>query len=273
MTAGGLLWVAPAALATSTTSANWSGYAAHRAGVRFHSVTGEWRVPTPDCVAGSPGYSSIWVGLGGYSERSTALEQAGTEIDCTQSGKAHYFDWYELVPAAPQSLSLGVKPGDLMRVSVTASGRRVTIVVSDLTDRRTFRKSFYPSKLDTTSAEWIVEVPSECTSSGRCFTLPLADFGQASLFAARATTTAGGAGAITSRRWNTTKITLQPSGPRFISEMAARAGEAVPSPLTAGGSAFTVSYEAISLPGGGSGPFVTTRASGVAAGRLMHPPR
>jgi hypothetical protein len=276
LTAGGLLSASPAALASSTTSANWSGYAAHRTGVRFRSVSGEWRVPTASCAAGSVGYSSIWVGLGGYSLNSSALEQTGSEADCTRSGQARYFAWYELVPAAPRSLSLGVRPGDLMRASVSAAATQVTIAVSDLTDRRAFRRTFHPSQLDLTSAEWIVEAPSECTGAGQCFALPLADFGQASLFAARATTTAGRAGAITSPWWNSTEITLVPHSSRLFADMADPPGEAIPSALTAGGSTFTVSYQPISQPGGGSGPpgpFFRTRASGTATARLVHPIR
>jgi hypothetical protein len=239
ITAGGLLWAAPAALA-GVTSANWAGYAAHRPGVRFRYVTGEWQVPTASCTPGAPAFSSNWIGLGGYRENSGALEQTGTETDCSASGRVNYSAWYELVPAAPHSISLGLRPGDLVRGSARAAGGWVTIVLSDLSNGRSFRRSFHPSYLDRTSADWIVEAPSECTHSGRCRTLPLADFGRTSLFAARATTVAGRAGAITSRWWNTTTITLvhgsrSPAG-------TGSAPEAAPSGLTAGGSAFTVAY-------------------------------
>jgi hypothetical protein len=169
-----------------------------------------------------------------------------------------------------------VKPGDLMRASVSAAGTQVTIAVSDLTDGRAFGRSFHPAQLDVTSAEWIVEAPSECTGDGQCFALPLADFGEASLFAAHARTTAGRAGAITSPWWNSTEITLVPHSSRLFADMAEPQGEAIPSALTAGGSAFTVSYHPISQPGGGSGPpgpFFTTRASRAAAGQLIHPIR
>jgi len=59
---------APAALADSTQSSNWAGYAIHRSGVSFTKVIGAWRQPSATCTAGSPAYSSAWVGLGGYSE-------------------------------------------------------------------------------------------------------------------------------------------------------------------------------------------------------------
>jgi hypothetical protein len=274
ITAAGFLGSASAALADSTTSVNWAGYAAHRSGVRFRSVTGEWRVPSASCTAGSAGYSSVWVGLGGYSTSSNALEQTGTEIDCLRTGKAHYFAWYELVPAAPHSISLSVRPGDLIRGTVSATRDRVTIALADLTDAKKFSKSFTPSQIDTTSAEWIVEAPSECANSGQCFTLPLADFGHANLSAASATTSTGRTGTIKSPWWTTTVITLRPHESRFFANMAADSAEAIPSALSAGGSAFTVTYQLTTLPGGEStspGPFFDARASRPPVGQLVHP--
>ncbi len=73
-------------------------------------MSAQWRVPTGACSNG-PTYSSIWIGLGGYSRSSNALEQTGTELDCTREGRAVYSAWYELVPAAPRDVSLGVNAG------------------------------------------------------------------------------------------------------------------------------------------------------------------
>ena len=41
----------PAALADSTNSSNWAGYAVHRHGVSFRSVTGTWRQPRSKCTS------------------------------------------------------------------------------------------------------------------------------------------------------------------------------------------------------------------------------
>ncbi len=71
---------APAALADSTNSSNWAGYAVHRQGVSFRSVTGTWRQPKVRCTPGKATYSAFWVGLGGYSLNAPALEQTGTEV-------------------------------------------------------------------------------------------------------------------------------------------------------------------------------------------------
>ena len=70
------LSAAPAALAkTQTTqSTNWAGYAVHRDGASFHRVSANWTAPSASCTSGQPSYSSAWVGLGGYSPTSSALE-------------------------------------------------------------------------------------------------------------------------------------------------------------------------------------------------------
>jgi hypothetical protein len=266
------VWGAPAALADSTTSVNWAGYAAHRTGVHFRRVTAEWRIPSASCTPGIPGYSSLWAGLGGYSGSSNALEQTGIEVDCSSSGRGVYYAWYELVPAAPGTIRLTVRPGDLIRATVAASGGRVTITLADLTRRLTFRKRFHPSQLDTTAADWIVEAPSDCTTGGLCFTLPLADFGRATLQAARAASVQGRSGAIARPGWSNTKITLVPHGLRFFAGTAQGLAQAVPSALSSGGSAFAVSFEG-SSQSAPSRPFSSVRAAHRLVGRLVHPKR
>jgi hypothetical protein len=263
---------APAALADSATSVNWAGYVAHRPGVHFRRVTGEWRIPTPSCTPGASGYSSAWVGLGGYSANSNALEQAGVEVDCSSSGRGAYFAWSELVPARPETIPLTVRQGDLVRATVTTSGRRVTIRLADLTRRRTFQKSSNASRLDTAAADWIVEAPSECTNAGQCITLPLTDFGRTSFRAAGATSVQGHSGAITSGWWSATKITLVPRASQFFAETTDGLPDAIPSALTAGGSAFAVSF-AGSSQSASSGPFFGALGAHPLVGRLVHPKR
>ena len=72
---------APAALADATNSSNWAGYAVHKPGVLFHTVSGTWRQPDAKCTPGAQSYSAFWVGLGGFSLNAPALEQTGTEVD------------------------------------------------------------------------------------------------------------------------------------------------------------------------------------------------
>jgi Peptidase A4 family len=264
------LGLAGPALADSTTSGNWAGYSAHRTGVHFSSVSARWRVPAGACSNG-PTFSSIWVGLGGYSKSSNALEQTGTELDCTRDGQAVYSAWYELVPAAAHDISLEVNPGDLMQAAVSVAGHRVSIRLADLTDHQTFRQTLYAAQLDTTSADWIVEAPSACDNNSDCFTLPLADFGTATVSSGRAVTRSGRAGTIVSRWWGTTTITLRPHNTRVFAGTAASAGAAaIPSTLSAGGSLFSVSYQSSTAGSAPSGPFFSSREG---ARHLVHPKR
>lgn len=268
------LWSASAALASTTISGNWAGYSAHGTNVHFRTVSGRWRVSEGTCTAGRPSYSSVWIGLGGYSGTSKALEQTGTELDCASGGQTVYSAWYELVPAAAHQVSLGVRAGDLMQSAVTANGHRITILLQDLTDHRSFRHTFYAAQVDTSSADWIVEAPSACETSGNCFTLPLADFGSVAFSSSSAVTQNGHRGGVTSRWWATATIVLRPHASRFFAGTADPSGaEATPSALSAGGSAFSVAYKAgtaSSNPTGPAGPFFQGR---IASGRLVHPRR
>jgi hypothetical protein len=240
---------APAALADTTQSSNWAGYAVHRSGINFTRVTGTWTQPRPSCSGRAPTYSAAWVGIGGYSSSSQALEQIGTEADCTAGGRAVSSAWYELVPAPSRAIKLTINPGDRVRGTVGVNGNNVTLTLDDLTRHRSFTKRLHVARVDTTSAEWILEAPSVCTSAVSCHALPLADFGSAGFGSASAVTTTGHRGAITDRAWTTTKISLAPSGRQFVSDSGAYMATAVPSSLSAGGSAFTVSYRGLGSPG------------------------
>jgi hypothetical protein len=240
---------APGALADSTQSSNWAGYAAHRSGVSFTKVMGAWRQPSPTCTAGQPAYSSVWVGLGGYSESSKALEQIGSESDCNAGGKVVSSVWYEVVPAPSRPIRMTVHPGDELTASVTVTGHRVRLALRDLTRGRSFTRTLNASTVDVSSADWILEAPSECTGSYSCQTLSLADFGSATFSGASAVTTGGHTGRIADRRWNATKITLATGGHHFIeTQTAAADASASPSSLSSRGSSFTVTYRGSSSP-------------------------
>lgn len=252
------------ALADSVQSSNWAGYAVHRAGVRFKKVVANWKQPTVDCSQFSPGYSAMWVGLGGYSASSDALEQIGTEIDCTSSGRPVSSAWYELVPAPSQSIRMTVNPGDALSASVSVSGRRVTLILANLTRHRTFRKTLRVAPIDLSSAEWIVEAPSECVNANVCRTLPLANFGTALFTSAAAGVTSGHTGAISDRVWDATKIRLTPSARRFVLNGGGGIdGAAVPSALTTGGTSFKVTFQSASIQ---ASPLVRAAAAAVMPG-------
>src|ERR1700755_1178965 len=121
LSVGALLLVSAPALADTAsdaqTSANWAGYAA--TGAQFSKVSGSWVQPAAKCSSGS-GDAAFWVGIGGAREEAGALEQAGTEVNCSDSGSPTYSAWYELVPAAPVTVDLPVSPGD--HISTTRGG-------------------------------------------------------------------------------------------------------------------------------------------------------
>ena len=263
---------APSALADTTNSSNWAGYAIHRSGVAFRTVSGSWRQPRATCTPGAQTYSAFWVGLGGYNLNSPALEQTGTELDCDISGKVVSTAWFELVPAPSTPIRLAVRPGDLMRASVTVVGNRVSIRLTDATRHRTFAKTVYARSIDVSSAEWIAEAPSQCVSLDACQTLPLADFASARFDSATARTVSGHSGTISDRAWGWTKISLTPGGQRFAAYHGSgpAAGAAAPSVLLSHGRSFAVNW---SLAAAQGAPFARPRASASAVGVLVHPTR
>lgn len=236
---------APAALASGTTSStNWAGYAVQRPS-GFHSVTASWVQPAPICPPGAATYSSYWVGLGGYSSYSSALEQIGTELDCTRTGRAVSSAWYETVPAPSYTIFRSVRAGDSVSATVSVVRRRAHLVLKDTTQHWTFAKTLTVSPVDISSAEWIVEAPSECNGSS-CQTLPLANFGSATFTGAAATSSFGHTGSPADPQWKLTRILLRPAGRRL--GVSSVAGGATPSGLRSGGGAFSVVYSLFSLP-------------------------
>ena len=254
---------AATALANSTQSTNWAGYAVHRQGVHFTQVVGQWTQPTVTCVPGPPTYSSLWVGIGGYSSSSQALEQIGTEADCSGSGHEQSSAWFELVPAASSTISMPVAPGDGVNATVTVVGHEVTVALHDLTTGRSFQRRLHAKLIDTTSAEWIVEAPSLC-SGNSCQTLPLADFGSTGFAFATAASAAGQAGTIQSPSWTTTSISLFEGGRRFGGPGSQQgAVTATPGALAYNGSLFPVTFN------GGPGAAVVSTNT-IPGAKLVH---
>jgi Peptidase A4 family len=262
---------APPALADSVQSSNWAGYAAHRGGVKFKRVTATWHQPKAICTPGLATYSSVWVGLGGYSVRSRALEQIGGEVDCNARGRVVSGAWYELVPAPSRTISLQVRPGDEMKATVTVIGHRAHLQLRNLTRRHTFTRTVHTSAVDISSAEWILETPSICSGGSSCQVLPLANFGSATFRSARATTTRNASGPISSRSWNTSKITLAAGGRHFAAAGGAPASvSALPSSLSSRRTSFTIIYQG---PATSADPSPAMARTGVRSGALARPRR
>ncbi len=120
----------PGARNATTTSTNWSGYAATGNNGAFSSISASWVEPTGICRSGQQ-YSSFWVGLDGYN--SNSVEQTGSEVDCSGS-TPQYYSWYEMYPAYPVNFSNAVRPGDHFTGSVTfTGGSSFTLKLSDTT--------------------------------------------------------------------------------------------------------------------------------------------
>jgi hypothetical protein len=259
--------LAPSAAGASTSpeaaSANWSGYVVGAASSSFSNVSGSWVEPTADCSAGE-GDAAFWVGLGGAGQESGALEQIGTEADCTASGGTDYFAWYELVPSAPVRLDLTIQPGDHVSAGVSVSGSEVTVSLTDQTSGASTTKTLQMSNPDTSSAEWIAEAPSTCSSgTSDCQPLPLDDFGSVTFTSASAT--AGGhTGTISDPSWTAQPVALNSVAAGFGGYVSQQSGAgASPGTLSSDGSSFAVAWSA---DGGSAGGGSSSASDGSGGG-------
>jgi hypothetical protein len=239
-------------------SANWAGYAISAAGAsvrNFKRAAASWVEPTATCTPGSRTYSAFWVGLGGLAQSSKKLEQTGTEADCDSNGVAHYSAWYELVPAGPVTLKLAIAPGDMIAGSVSVRGAYVTMRLADETTGQSIRKRLHFPAANLSSAEWIAEAPSTCSTS--CQALPLTDFGTVSFAGASVETGNGSTGTIASPAWSAQAVALN-------DRVSAVGGErrffgppvivaAIPTTLDGNGSGFAVNWAQEELAGGPGG--------------------
>jgi peptidase A4-like protein len=250
----------------TSSSANWAGYAVTPLDATtpttlaapttpmipttFTSVSGSWLQPAVSCTKGKATYSAFWVGLGGFSPASQALEQIGTQATCTAAGKAKYSMWYELVPAPSVTIRFKVFPRNALTASVKVNGTQVTLQIRNLTRKTNFTKTLTMAAPDVSSAEWIAEAPTGCNASG-CVQLPLAKFSTLTFTKASATTSDGHTGTISDASWSPTVIDLENS---VNDPFATETSGAVPSPLSTNGASFAVAWQpAVSTPRVSSG--------------------
>ncbi len=233
-------------------SSNWAGYAltgTNTSGTpaTYTNVVGSWIQPNVTCTAAQPSYSAFWVGLGGFSADAQALEQIGTESNCDARGRPVYAAWYEIVPAPSIPIAMEITPGDRITAAVLVQGTQVTLQLTNTTRRvRVTRRVSVPQP-DLTSAEWVAEAPSSCSSSGQCRTLPLANF-RSVAFTSAAATGDGHAGTISDPAWQATPVELAGLGPDGVDPAFAgmrpssAASGATPGPLSADGRGFAVAW-------------------------------
>jgi hypothetical protein len=150
----------------------WAGYM--ESGTGFNYVSTEIHLnlddPCPNCGGGGGGGSSVafWVGIGG-SNATRALWQAGIMVNWTQNNK-------QQPTAAPVWNACSPPPGscadqwlagapaigltDIIRVTLTSTTNNNTFVIDDLTSQKSWSGWDATFRPDTTTAEWIAEVPS-----------------------------------------------------------------------------------------------------------------
>ncbi|HEX4518775.1 MAG TPA: G1 family glutamic endopeptidase [Gaiellaceae bacterium] len=238
----------------SSTSANWAGYVVTQPSTTYTSVTATWKEPKVACGSDNAGESSaFWVGLGGSSQTSQALEQVGTSADCdSTTGKPYYYAWYELVPANSVTTKLVVHPGDTITTSVNVlDGTTIELQVKNRTRHTSFTTKLPYATPDLTSAEWIAEAPSACDSF-RCRQIPLSNFGSVSFTKIAAIGNAVGGTLTANPGWTSTAISLVPDGngrgylpgPDQFSSRATSTAGATPGAASADGRSFAVQYTA-----------------------------
>ena len=236
-------------IAPPESSGNWAGYEVKSFNSeKIGAVTGQWAVPSVRCIGAHSTYASQWIGIDGAG--SSTVEQLGTATNC-QNGHASYSAWYAMFgnttmggnnirPLSPTAYP--VAPGDLMSGKVLAplpaSNSPWELQLTDSTRGWTSTTELYQTQgqIDQYSAEWIVERPAECVRFNVCPPSALANFSPMSFTRASAYL-AGSAVPIA-------PIYFAPVSMIVNNHEGANTLTISPSPLRAGGTAFTLRYPA-----------------------------
>jgi peptidase A4-like protein len=217
-------------------SVNWAGYI--DTGPTFSSVAGTWVQPTATCPQNQVQQAAFWVGIGGFVQGDSDIEQIGTDSDCLKghghksAGGPNYYAWYQMFPQGlvvlPTS-SYPVSPGQSIVANVTVSGaNQYTLAITDFGHWTFSTVQSQASQPADASAEWITEAPSSCTK--KCKTLPLADFGSIPYSSA---STNGEA--ISGPGLTDTQVNMTSKNGKTV--------KAASSALGSGGSSFSVTWE------------------------------
>lgn len=182
----------PIASIGANQSNNWSGYnqgALEQGGKTFHSVAGNWSVPTATPrKSGEAEYSATWIGIGGgcidagCTATDGTLIQDGTGQDIDATGHASYYAWWELIPAPSVNLSVSgctpdasctVGAGDKISSSIDSIANGAwTMSMRNLTRGWTWSMTVSYSSTEG-SAEWIEETPVVIDNSGKVTVGPM----------------------------------------------------------------------------------------------------
>jgi hypothetical protein len=202
---------------TAAGSLNWAGYAVSRYHLTFRSVRATFFVPYLNCAA-SPGktLSAAWAGLDGFVGKPDSVEQGGIAANCSASGLASYYAWYELYPRPEVRAPIGLAAGDSVTVSVSydAADKDFQITLTDNTrgTRYSVARKCPDVRVDKrlvtcprNSAEVISEAPALSVDKHLVISA-LADYGAISFAGVAISDDAGVSGSILSPSWNATKI-------------------------------------------------------------------
>jgi hypothetical protein len=216
----------------TASSLDWAGYAV-TGSTPFSKVEGSWTQPQVTCPSKTTQQlSAFWVGIDGLSAKDGTIEQIGTDSDCS-GGAPDYYAWFQMYPKAVVFLPTSQYPvsaGETISAEISGSGKNFALQIEGLAGGLVlWHYSTYATTTTAaqeSSAEWIAEVP--CSTS-KCIIGPLADFGSVAFTNA----TANGS-AISSSAFKSTELTMTTKS---------KITKARPSALTAGGTAFKVTWE------------------------------
>jgi hypothetical protein len=141
---------------------NWAGYIIasdlQNPQPNVTSVNASWIVPEITIPSVNDSFSAVWIGVGGYFDRS--LIQVGSEQDSI-NGQAVYSLWYELLPAPAVTLdTMNISPGDKIVASINLVNPNLdlwSIYIADGNQVFQGNVNYASSQL---SAEWILERPA-----------------------------------------------------------------------------------------------------------------
>jgi hypothetical protein len=152
---------------------NWAGYVLQDTdGVAAVSAT--WNVPTLNCQITPNGFSTVWVGVGGFGRDAIwPFPQAGTDSNCVNGEQVNDY-W-----CSHQTFKkYVVAPGDMIKTKVFREHQTWFCSVIDVTSKRADEKMMsYKYSGTTRTSEWIVE-STTITKFGKSKIGKLADFGR-----------------------------------------------------------------------------------------------
>lgn len=223
----------------SKSSKKWAGYIATGGKSPFTYVQAEFRVAAVNCrVTPHLSVASQWVGLDGWNSgtvESHTVEQIGVDSDCGRPGNStnapHYFAWREMFPDPLQEIE-PVNAGDTIVVSVyqipagsPGDALDYVLTLQDLTKSGVPKSYLEPCPIvcKDASAEVISEGYNEGKSKGP------ADFGRESFSDIALGEYGDLIGNFATTSWTNIDVVQKQ-----------KAVDAVPTPLSDGGTAFSV---------------------------------